>query len=80
MSVNRRWTSGMLATEDWWSVWIGLALYAASLASLVGVDFVGWMPRTRTWEWTDLAGAFAWSKLFAPAGASYAAWHPLLLD
>src|SRR5882672_6779078 len=77
MSVNRRWTSGMLATEDWWSVWIGLALYAASLASLAGADLVGWMPRPRTWEWTDLTQAFAWSKLFAPAGAAYVAWHPL---
>jgi uncharacterized membrane protein YadS len=77
MSVNRRWTSGMLATEDWWSVWIGLALYAASLAWLAGVDLVGWMPRPRTWEWTDIVHGFAWSKLFAPAGAAYAAWHPL---
>ena len=77
MSVNRRWTSGMLATEDWWAVWIGLALYVASLASLGGVDLVGFMPRPRTWEWTDLVGAFAWSKLFASGGA-YAAWHPLV--
>jgi uncharacterized membrane protein YadS len=77
MSVNRRWSSGMLTTEDWWSVWIGLALYAAALASLAGVDLVGWMPRPKLWEWTDVVGAFQWSKLFAPAGASYAAWHPL---
>jgi uncharacterized membrane protein YadS len=77
MSVNRRFTSGMLGTEDWWAVWIGLALYAASLASLGGVDLVNWMPRPRTWEWTDLVQSFAWSKLFAPAGA-YASWHPLV--
>jgi uncharacterized membrane protein YadS len=67
----------MLATEDWWSVWAGLALYAAGLAALAGADLVGWMPRTKLWEWTDVANDFAWSKLFAPAGASYAAWHPL---
>jgi uncharacterized membrane protein YadS len=76
-NVNRGAASGMLATEDWWAVWLGLALYAASLLSLAGADAVGWMPRPRPWEWTDLAGAFAWSKLLAPAGASYAAWHPL---
>ena len=35
------------------------------------------MARPRPWEWTDLTGAFAWSKLFAPAGAGYASWHPL---
>ena len=33
----------MFATEDWWSVWIGLALYCAGLAALGGVDLVGWM-------------------------------------
>ena len=33
-STNRRWSSGMLATEDWWAVWIGLAIFAASLLSL----------------------------------------------
>lgn len=77
MTTNRRWSSGMLGTEDWWSVWIGLALFAASLLSLAGLDLVGWMVRPRPWEWTDLAGAFAWSKLFAPAGENYAGWHPL---
>ncbi len=34
MTTNRRWHSGMFGTEDWWSVWIGLAIFAASLASL----------------------------------------------
>ena len=38
MSANRRWSSGMLATEDWWSVWVGLALYAAGLAALGGAS------------------------------------------
>jgi uncharacterized membrane protein YadS len=78
MTTNRRWHSGMLGTEDWWSVWIGLAIFGASLASLAGIDLVGWMARTRAWEWTNLAGEFAWSKLFAPAGAGYASWHPLV--
>ena len=77
MTTNRRWWSGMLATEDWWSVWIGLGIFALGLASLLGLDLVGWMARPRPWEWTDLTGAFAWSKLFAPAGAKYAGWHAL---
>ena len=67
----------MLATEDWWSVWIGLAIFAVSLLALTGVDAVGWMARPRAWEWTSFTGELAWSKLFAPAGPGYAAWHPL---
>jgi uncharacterized membrane protein YadS len=77
-STNRRWYSGMLRTEDWWAVWIGLAIFAASLVSLAGSDLVGWMARPRPWEWTDVTGAFAWSKLLGAAGADYAGWHPLL--
>ena len=77
-STNRGWASGMFRTEDWWAVWIGLGIFAASLVSLAGVDLVGWMVRPRPWEWTDVASAFAWSKLLAPAGAAYASWHPLV--
>jgi uncharacterized membrane protein YadS len=77
MTTNRRWTSGMLSTEDWWAVWLGLGLYAASLVSLAGLDAVGWMARPRAWEWTDLRADFAWSKLLGATGAGYAAWHPL---
>ena len=46
-TTNRRWSSGMLGTEDWWAVWIGLAIFAASLVSLAGADLVGWMARPR---------------------------------
>ena len=77
MTTNRRWSSGMLATEDWWAVWVGLTIYAASLVSLGGIDLVGWMARPRTWEWTDAVAAFEWSKLISPVGAAYASWHPV---
>lgn len=75
--TNRRWTSGMLTTEDWWAVWVGLAIYAVSLVSLAGVDLVGWMTRPRSWEWTDVVGGFEWSKLLRVSGAGYEGWHPL---
>ena len=65
----------MLSTEDWWAVWVGLGLYAVSLLALAGIDAVGWMARPRTWEWTEVAGAFAWNKLLRSSG--YADWHPL---
>ncbi len=77
MTTNRSWSSGILRTEDWWAVWIGLGVYAASLLSLAGIDLVGWMARPRAWEWTDVTGTFAWSQFFAPAGAEYAGWHAL---
>ena len=76
--TNRRWTSGMLTTEDWWAVWVGLAIYAAALMSLAGLDLVGWMSRPRTWEWTSVVGDFEWGKLLRTSGAAYAAWHPLV--
>src|SRR5690606_15505554 len=67
-----------LSTEDWWAVWLGLGIFAASLLSLAGVDAVGWMARPRTWEWTDVAGGFAWSKLLAVSGEAYSSWHPFV--
>ncbi len=76
MTTNRRWHSGMFGTEDGWSVWLGLGIFAASLLAHAGVDLVGWMARPRPWEWTNLTGEFAWSKLFAPA--RYASWHALV--
>ena len=75
--TNRRWTSGMLTTEDWWAVWIGLAIYALSLLSLAGFDALGWMTRPRSWEWTDVVGEFEWSKLLRVTGGGYSTWHPL---
>ena len=75
--TNRRWSSGMLSTEDWWAVWVGLAIYGLSLASLAGVDLVGWMARPRTWEWTETAGDLGWSRLLRVSGEDYGGWHPL---
>jgi uncharacterized membrane protein YadS len=77
MTTNWRWSSGMLTTEDWWSVWLGLGLYGASLLSIYGLDLVGWMARPRVWEWTDLTADFAWSKLIGASGGAYADWHAL---
>lgn len=69
MTVNRKWTSGMASTEDWWAVWLGLAMFLAGLASIFGVDLVGWMAKTGTW--TDL------SRALKPSGKAYGDWHPL---
>ncbi|MFV2005591.1 MAG: putative sulfate exporter family transporter, partial [Gammaproteobacteria bacterium] len=50
--INRKWTDGMLTTEDWWAVWLGLLLFGAGLMSIWGIDLVGWMAKTKTWEWS----------------------------
>ncbi len=72
MSMNRKWYSGMLTTEDWWAVWLGLIMLFAGLTSIWGVDLVGWMAKTQTWVWGD----FSWQNVLKPSG--YKEWHPLL--
>ena len=32
----------ILSSEDWWSVWLGLAIFALSLGVLGGHDLLGW--------------------------------------
>ncbi len=75
--TSRKWYSGMLSTEDWWAVWLGLALFLAGLGTIWGVDIVGWMTKLKTWEFSQVASDFSWSKLMKPAGKAYAHWHPL---
>ena len=50
---SARWPStaapGPWITEDWLSVWIGLAIFALALAGLGGVDLLGWAVSTSVW-------------------------------
>lgn len=71
-ATNHKWYSGMFTTEDWWAVWLGLIMLFAGLASIWGLDLVGWMAKTQTWVWGD----FSWQNVLKPAG--YKDWHPLL--
>jgi uncharacterized membrane protein YadS len=77
-TIRRNWTDGMLSTEDWWSVWLGLILFIAGLMSIWGIDLVGWMTKLKTWEFTHLIRNFSWESLIKPAGKPYAELHPLL--
>lgn len=42
-------------TEDWWALWIGLALFALSLGVLGGADLLGWGAETKVWSSLDRA-------------------------
>lgn len=81
-AVNRKWYDGMASTEDWWAVWLGLILFGAGLMSIWGVDLVGWMAKTKTWEFTNFIDNPSWGKLLAvshgKAGKAYEGLHPLL--
>ena len=76
-AVNRKWTDGMLTTEDWWAVWLGLIMFFAGLMTIWGIDLLGWMTKLKTWEITQLLGDFSWSKLLKPTSKFYSELHPL---
>ncbi len=73
--INRKWTDGMLTNEDWWAVWLGLILFGAGLMSIWDVDLVGWMAKTKTWEWTTFWSSPSFDGLLkashAKAGKAY---------
>ncbi len=56
-------TSAKGISEDWLSLWIGLAVFVLSLGVLVGADILGWVVTTSVW--TDI------SKTLAPASKAY---------
>jgi uncharacterized membrane protein YadS len=51
-------------SEDWLSLWLGLAIFILSLFTFGGVDILGWGINTKVW--TDV------SKALAPISAGYA--------
>lgn len=48
-SVDRKWYSGMLSTEDWWALWLGGFVFLLGLGPLFGVDLLGWVVKLKTW-------------------------------
>lgn len=77
-AVNRKWTDGMLTTEDWWAVWVGLIMFGAGLLSIWGIDAVGWMAKTKTWEWGRFWEDPSFNTLLGvshgKAGKAYEGW------
>ena len=70
MTVHRRWYSGMLSTEDWWAVWIGLFfVFLGLLAAATGMESTGWIVKFS--RWVDLEKSFGPShKELLGSGAS----------
>jgi uncharacterized membrane protein YadS len=65
---------GLLKSEDWWSVWIGLIVFILSLGVMGGADLLGWGMKVNMW--TDF------HKLLSPVSKHYAVlpgWASLLL-
>nr|VFK21461.1 MAG: hypothetical protein BECKLFY1418C_GA0070996_10944 [Candidatus Kentron sp. LFY] len=78
--VNKRWYDGMLSTEDWWAVWLGLIMFLAGMLSIWGLDLVGWMAKPKTWEWSAFWADPSWGKLLSVShgkvGKAYEAISP----
>ncbi|HET8831385.1 MAG TPA: putative sulfate exporter family transporter [Casimicrobiaceae bacterium] len=51
-------------SEDWLSLWIGLAIFVLSLGLLVNADLLGWVVTTSVWN--------DFSKALAPVSKTYA--------
>lgn len=77
-TTNKKWYSGMLSTEDWWSAWLGLFFFALGLLSIWGLDAVGWIAKPKTWEFSNLIADFSWSKLIKTSSKGYSNLHPLI--
>jgi uncharacterized membrane protein YadS len=39
----------LLSSEDWWSVWLGFAIFVLSACVMVGVDLLGWAAKSQVW-------------------------------
>ena len=55
--THKAWYSGMLSTEDWWAVWLGLTFFGLGLLTLAGIDLVGWIAYPKKWVFSLPEGA-----------------------
>jgi len=76
--LNKKWYSGMLHTEDWWSAWLGLFFFILGLLSIWGLDAVGWIAKPKTWEFSLLVNDFSWSQLLKTSSKTYHDLHPFM--
>jgi uncharacterized membrane protein YadS len=65
------------ATEDWWSVWLGLAVSVLSMGVIWGVDLLGWAVKAQVWRSPlsavkPVSAAYASLPVFVSIAATYA--------
>jgi len=58
------------SSEDWWAVWLGLIIVLFAIPSVIGVDAVGWLAKTKVW--------LHFSDSVAPISKNFADWSGLL--
>ena len=68
MEKQIRWNTGMVSTEDWWAVWIGLFFVALGMITTAsGINLTGWIVKFS--GWVDISKSFRASSkgLMTPA-------------
>ncbi len=66
---KRKWYSGMITTEDWWSVWIAFLFIFLGLMSLFNIDLVGWVAYPS--KWIGFTGEKSFFDALNPLGKAY---------
>ncbi|MCP4602071.1 MAG: putative sulfate exporter family transporter [Proteobacteria bacterium] len=72
MTEHKKWHHGILSTEDWWAVWIGLFFVSLGLlAAVTGIDSTGWIVKFS--KWVDITESFRAShkELMSPAASLF---------
>lgn len=70
MNEERKWHTGMFATEDWWSFWIGLFFVVLGLvAAATSLDLTGWIIGFPKWLSIDKSLAADHPELLSGVGA-----------
>lgn len=68
----------MFFTEDWWSAWLGLFIFALGFLSIWHIDAVGWIAKPKVWEYSNLISDFSWSKIIKTSSKEYTSLHPFV--
>lgn len=66
--------TGLLGSEDWWAVWLGLFITLLGLGKIWGFDLLGWAATFGVW--IDPAKAVGTGSKPMPGWAAPERWRP----